>query len=104
MDIDTTGFELGIPTREEMLEHQITLVQAEYETANEALTKARADIENLVCMLDEANCQRDQAKTLSARNEYILRDFRAENARLEKRIEELQMEIRGLRRKLSGRQ
>lgn len=31
MDIDTTGFELGMPTREEMLLHQVTLLQAECE-------------------------------------------------------------------------
>ncbi len=101
MDIDTTGFELGMPTREEMLVHQVTLLQAECEDSTEALTKARKDIQYLVACLDQANRQRDQAKKICARTEYILTDFRAENARLEKRIEDLYREIRGLKRRLN---
>lgn len=102
MEIDTTGFELGIPSREEMLEQQVTLLQAEYEDAIEALTKARKDIEHLVRLLDSAIEQVARQKAGWAQAEYILTDFRAENARLEKRIEDLYREIRGLRRKLAG--
>ncbi|WP_175649496.1 hypothetical protein [Pseudomonas sp. Marseille-P9899] len=99
-DIDTTGFELGIPTHIEMLEQQCLLMQSEYELVADLLAKAQADIRRLVRILDEAERRRDLAIKVRDQAEYVLTDFRAENARLEKRIEEQQREIRSLKRKL----
>lgn len=102
MDIDTTGFEFGMPTRLEMLEQQSLLMQAEFEQAADALTKARADIQRLVRMLDDAEKRRDEAVRAHAKAEYILTDFRGENDRLEKRVLEQAARIRGLERRLSA--
>lgn len=100
MDIDTTGFELGMPTKLEMLEQHSLLLQAEYEQAADALSKARTDIRHLIEMLDNANRRRGEPMRVCAKAEYLLTDFRAENARLETRIEEARKEIRRLKRKL----
>ncbi|MFV2948033.1 hypothetical protein [Pseudomonas japonica] len=102
MDIDETGFELGMPTRLEMLEQQCLLVQSEYEQATEMLSKAQADIRRLVSMLDTAEGRRDLAIKERDRAEYILTDFRGENARLEARVLEQAARIRGLERRLDA--
>ena len=100
MDIDTTGFELGMPTRLEMLEQQCLLMQSEYEQIGEMLTKAQADIRRLVSMLDTAAGRRDLAIKERDKSEALLTDFRGENARLEKRVLEQAARIRGLERRL----
>ncbi|MFD2641880.1 hypothetical protein [Pseudomonas japonica] len=101
-DIDTTGFELGMPTRIEMLEQQNLLMQAEYEQTADALTKARADIERLVHMLDNAERRRDAAIRANAKAENLLIDFREENERLEKRLLEQNARVRSLERQLDA--
>lgn len=50
MLINDEGFELGIPTAEEMTQHQVTLLTHEAEQAWLLLAKARRDIETLVTM------------------------------------------------------
>ena len=102
MDIDTTGFEFGIPTRLEMLEQQCLLMQSEYEQVTEMLTKAQADIKRLVSMLDIATGHRDLAIKERGKAESLLTDFRGENARLEKRVLEQAARIRGLERRLDA--
>ena len=102
MDIDTTGFELGMPTRLEMLEQQCLLMQSEYEQIAEMLTKAQADISRLVSILDTAEGRRDLAIKERDKAESLLTDFRGENARLEKRVLEQAARIRGLERRLDA--
>lgn len=48
MLIDDEGFELGIPSVEEMTRHQVVLLTHEAEEAWHLLAKARRDIEKLV--------------------------------------------------------
>lgn len=48
--IDDGGFELGMPTREEMLKHQCDLLCAELETTRLDLRKAHRDIAKLIVM------------------------------------------------------
>ena len=48
MDIDTTGFELGMPTREEMLEHQSHMLCNENDQLRRELVRAKRNIEKLV--------------------------------------------------------
>ncbi|WP_332774443.1 hypothetical protein [Pseudomonas sp. ESBL1] len=48
MDIDTAGFELGMPTREEMLEHQSHILCNENDQLRRELAKAKRNIEKLV--------------------------------------------------------
>lgn len=48
MDIDTTGFEHGMPTQVEMLEHQSHLLMAENEDLRVQLAQAKANITKLV--------------------------------------------------------
>ncbi|WJR63155.1 hypothetical protein [Pseudomonas alloputida] len=46
--IDDEGFELGIPSHEEMVAHQVVLLRHESEQAYHRLAKARADMKKLV--------------------------------------------------------
>lgn len=48
MDIDTIGFELGMPTREEMLEHQSHMLCNENDQLRRDLSRAKRNIEKLV--------------------------------------------------------
>lgn len=48
--IDDSGFELGMPTRVEMLKHQCTLLCAELEATRLDLRKAHWDIAKLIVM------------------------------------------------------
>ena len=48
MLIDDKGFELGMPSSEEMAEHQVVLLRHESEQALQQLAKAREDMQKLV--------------------------------------------------------
>lgn len=48
MDIDTTGFELGMPTLNELLQQQCHLLCNENDQLRVELTKARRNIQKLV--------------------------------------------------------
>ena len=61
--IDDAGFELGMPTRVEMLQHYNRLLEAELETARRDLRKAHKDIAGLIVMY------RDSARELAALKE-----------------------------------
>jgi regulator of replication initiation timing len=52
--IDDGGFELGMPSREEMLKHQCTLLCAELETTRQDLRKAHQNIAKLIIMHRES--------------------------------------------------
>ncbi|VVO61037.1 hypothetical protein PS862_00819 [Pseudomonas fluorescens] len=58
--IDDTGFELGMPIREEMLKHQCTLLCAELETTRRDLRNAHKNIAKLIIM------HRDRSTELAA--------------------------------------
>lgn len=94
MDIDDSEFTLGIPTPVEMLEQHILLLQAEYETTIEALAKAKKDIATLVEMYEAAERDRAYTRAALAKERLLLTDFRAENERLEARLEERERQLR----------
>jgi len=48
--IDDSGFELGMPTRVEMLKHQCDLLCSELETTRRDLRKAHKNIAGLIVM------------------------------------------------------
>ncbi|AFY20783.1 hypothetical protein PputUW4_03591 [Pseudomonas sp. UW4] len=58
--IDDSGFELGMPTREDMLKHQCDLLCAELETTRRDLRKAHQNIAKLIVL------HRDSSRRLSA--------------------------------------
>lgn len=58
--IDDTGFELGMPTRVEILKHQCDLLCAELETTRRDLRNAHKNIAGLIVMY------RDSSKELAA--------------------------------------
>lgn len=58
--IDDSGFELGMPTHVEMLQHYNRLLGAELETTRQDLRKAHKDIAGLIVMY------RDSSKELAA--------------------------------------
>ncbi|MBD9599409.1 hypothetical protein IB252_06150 [Pseudomonas sp. PDM10] len=58
--IDDSGFELGLPSREEMLKHHCDLLGAELETTRRDLRRAHKNIAGLIVMY------RDCTKGLAA--------------------------------------
>lgn len=58
--IDDSGFELGIPTREEMLKHQCDVLCSELETTRWDLRRAHKTIAGMIVMY------RDSATELAA--------------------------------------
>lgn len=57
MDIDTSGFELGMPTRIEMLEHQSNMLCNENDSLRLELAKAQRNIAKLVEINQELQSQ-----------------------------------------------
>lgn len=57
MNIDTTGFEQGMPTREEMLEHQCHLLSNENDQLRRDLALANRNISKLVEINQELQAQ-----------------------------------------------
>lgn len=57
MLIDDKGFELGMPTREEMIRHQVVLLKHEREDAWLRLAKANEDIQRLIEINEGLNRQ-----------------------------------------------
>jgi hypothetical protein len=55
--IDESGFELGLPSREEMLKHQCDLLCAELETTRRDLRKAHQNIAGLIVMYRESSTE-----------------------------------------------
>lgn len=56
-DIDCTGFELGMPTREEMLEQQCRLLESEIEELCRELRASRQRVAKLVVMFADSENQ-----------------------------------------------
>jgi regulator of replication initiation timing len=58
--IDYSGFELGFPSREEMLKHQCDLLCSELDVTRRDLRQAHKNLAGLICMW------RDSSKELAA--------------------------------------
>ena len=58
MDIDTTGFELGMPTQVEMLEQQSHILMAENDELRAKLAQAQDNITKLVEINQGLNTQK----------------------------------------------
>lgn len=58
--IDDSGFELGFPTREEMLKHQCDLLCSELDVTRRDLRQAHKNLAGVICMW------RDSSKELAA--------------------------------------
>jgi FtsZ-binding cell division protein ZapB len=73
MDIDTTGFELGMPTRVEMLDHQCHMLCNENDQLRQALANAQRNINKLVEINQELHAQIavEQRRANSAYVEYV---------------------------------
>lgn len=72
--IDDTGFELGIPTRVEMLKHQCNLLCAELETIRRDLRKAHRDIARLIVMYRDSSTELAALKVEHERLRWTLSD------------------------------
>jgi len=70
MDIDTTGFEQGMPSRLEMLEHQYHMLCSENDELRRDLALARRNIEKLVDINQDLN-QQIQAERIRANGAYV---------------------------------
>ncbi|WP_157763477.1 hypothetical protein [Pseudomonas mosselii] len=73
MNIDTTGFELGMPNRFEMLEHQCNMLCNENDTLRRALARAQRNINKLVEINQTLGLQisLEQKRANSAYVEYV---------------------------------
>lgn len=72
--IDDTGFELGMPTRVEMLKHHCTLLCAELETTRYDLRKAHRDIVRLIVMYRDSSTELALLKVEYERLRWTLSD------------------------------
>lgn len=80
--IDDTGFELGMPTRVEMLKHHCTLLCAELETTRRDLRKAHRDIARLIVMYRDSLTELAALKVEHERVRWTLSDvYRRESER-----------------------
>lgn len=80
--IDDTGFELGMPTRVEMLKHQCNLLCAELETTRRDLRKAHQNIARLIVMYRNSSTELAALKVEHERLRWTLSDvYRRESER-----------------------
>ena len=73
--IDDSGFELGLPSREEMLKHQCDLLGAELETTSRDLRKAHKNIAGLIVMYRESSTELAALKVENERLKWTLTDM-----------------------------
>lgn len=70
MLIDDDGFEMGMPSREEMVAHQVVLLRHESEQASQLLAKAHDDMQKLVAinwaLNEEVSTLRNELKVARA--------------------------------------
>lgn len=80
--IDDTGFELGMPTRVEMLKHHCTLLCAELEMTRCDLRKAHQNIARLIVMYRDSSTELAALKVEHERLRWTLSDvYRRESER-----------------------
>lgn len=80
--IDDSGFELGMPSREEMLKHQRILLCAELETTRQDLRKAHKNIAKLIIMHRDSFTELATLKVEHERLRWTLSDlYRQESER-----------------------
>ncbi len=80
--IDDSGFELGMPTRVEMLKHQCDLLCSELETTRRDLRKAHKNIAGLIVMYRESSTELAALKIEHERLKWTLTDmYRRESER-----------------------
>lgn len=73
--IDDSGFELGLPSREEMLKHQCDLLCAELETTRRDLRTAHQNIAGLIVMYRESSTELAALKIEHERLKWTLSDM-----------------------------
>jgi len=73
--IDDSGFELGIPSRVEMLKHQCDLLCSELETTRRDLRKAHKNIAGLIVMYRESSTELAAFKVENERLKWTLTDM-----------------------------
>ena len=73
--IDDSGFELGLPYREEMLKHQRDLLCAELETTRRDLRTAHQNIAGLIVMYRESSTELAALKIEHERLKWTLSDM-----------------------------
>lgn len=81
--IDDGGFELGIPTREEMLKHQWTLLCSELETTRRDLRRAHQNIAWLIVMYRDSSTELATLKVEHERLQWTLSDVYRRESELE---------------------
>ncbi|MNR19451.1 hypothetical protein D3C85_1362440 [compost metagenome] len=80
--IDDSGFELGMPTRVEMLKHQCDLLCAELETTRRDLRKSHQNIARLIVMHRDSSTELAALKVEHERLRWTLSDiYRRESER-----------------------
>lgn len=73
--IDDSGFELGMPSRVEMLKHQCDLLCAELDTTRRDLRKAHKNIAGLIVMYRESSTELSALKVEHERLKWTLTDM-----------------------------
>ena len=73
--IDDSGFELGLPTREEMLKHQCDLLCAVLETTRRDLRRAHKTIAGMIVMYRDSSTELAALKIEHERLKWTLSDM-----------------------------
>ncbi|WP_454839788.1 hypothetical protein [Pseudomonas hormoni] len=73
--IDDSGFELGFPSRVEMLKHQCDLLCAELETTRRDLRKAHKNIAGLIVMYRDSSTELAALKVEHERHKWMMSDM-----------------------------
>lgn len=72
--IDDSGFELGMPTHVEMLQHYNRLLEAELDATRLCLRKAHSDIAGLIVMYRDSSKELAELKVEHGRLQWTLSD------------------------------
>lgn len=78
--IDDAGFELGMPTRVEMLKHQCDLLCAELETTRRDLRNAHKNIAGLIVMYRDSSTELAALKVEHKRLKWTLSDLQLDGS------------------------
>lgn len=81
--IDDSGFELGFPTREEMLKHQCDLLCSELDVTRRDLRQAHKNLAGVICMWRDSSKELAALKLEHERLGWILSDMYRRETELE---------------------
>jgi hypothetical protein len=81
--IDDSGFELGLPSREEMLKHQCDLLCSELDVTRRDLRQAHKNLAGMICMWRDSSKDLAKLRLEHERLRWMLSDMYRRETELE---------------------